>query len=573
MDGYSYLIAVAAIVFAVFVAITIVWFAITRLFLKTTKNVAFVRTGIGKTRVCKDGAILVISSLHNVTKVNLELMKLPVERQGADSLQTKDRVRTDIKCTFFTNVKNQEDDIALAANKFNDKTMDARTLLAEIQDQFVDAIRATALTKEFKDILENRKGFADEIKTSVTPIIARSGLEITDVAITHLQMTDLKYYNDNDINDAEGRKNITISVTANNELRNEVEQASRVRIEQRNYEANLTSLEIARNDEQATLNQQREIENARISQEADLAKLRASRKQETDIATIQAEQQTEEQRIAAERLIEEQRITTKQSIDLSTQASRIAIAQKSEEESKALALAADAKATAILAEEKSKTLSAVEIANRTKEVARIAAEQKAVEESTHITVMAKAEFDASELRKKARMNEAEAQEREYSVRADGETKLAEAANKLSPAQVELKVKLAAIEKAPEIVREQVKPMSNIKDAKVISFSGLGGNGDGIMNTVNGNGSTGDVGIDLANALTRHKVSSKIADVVVGGMAGFDVGSLGDKLYDNILATEPKKLELPSAEKHIVEPIDNRNSASNDTSKTRGKMAQ
>lgn len=526
---------VAGLVFAVVVLAFILYFSFTRLFKKATKDVAYVRTGFGKPQVCTDGAIMVIGGLHNITPVNLQLMRLPVTRKETDALTTKDRIKVDVTCTFFTNVRAEAADIALAASKYNDKTMSPDVLVREIGDQFVDAIRAAAMTMTMQELVERRSDFANAIKQAVTPILSKTGLEISDVSITNLQQTNIKFFDPNDINDAEGLKNIARVVTENAKLKNEIEQTGRIEVEQRNYDANLRSLEIARNDAKATLDQQREIETARIQQDSDLEKQRAEREKEANVARIEAKQQTEIAEVEANRLLEEERVRTKKAVDLRNQEARIEIARKSEEESVAQAAAANAKAEATLAEEKAKTVSAVEVAQREKEVAKIAAERIAQEEATKIIIAAKAEFEAAELRKNARVLEADALEREYEVKAEGERKLSEAANSMSDKQIELKIKLAAIDKAPEIVREQAAPIASIKDARLISLTGAGDFAGGV--TGSGAQSTGNVGTDLINALGRHRVQSPIIDAIVGGLAGFDV--TGAKFASELVGEEQK----------------------------------
>src|SRR6266536_3002913 len=66
---------------------------ITRLYRKTSANMAFVRTGMGGVKVVQDGGTLVIPVVHQVIPVSMETMRLNVERRGPHALITKDNLR------------------------------------------------------------------------------------------------------------------------------------------------------------------------------------------------------------------------------------------------------------------------------------------------------------------------------------------------------------------------------------------------------------------------------------------------------------------------------------------------
>ena len=72
-----------------------------RLYRRSTRDEAYVRTGLGGQKVVLDGGSLVLPVFHSVAAVNLKTLRLEVARGGPDSLITKDRMRVDIAPSFI----------------------------------------------------------------------------------------------------------------------------------------------------------------------------------------------------------------------------------------------------------------------------------------------------------------------------------------------------------------------------------------------------------------------------------------------------------------------------------------
>src|SRR6201986_3660875 len=86
-----------------------------RLYHRASKERAFVRTGLGGQKVVKDGGAVVLPVFHEVIPVNMNTLKLEVQRNKAESLITKDRMRVDVAAAFFVRVIPSLDGIANAA--------------------------------------------------------------------------------------------------------------------------------------------------------------------------------------------------------------------------------------------------------------------------------------------------------------------------------------------------------------------------------------------------------------------------------------------------------------------------
>jgi len=91
---------------------------------------------------------------------------------------------------------------------------------------------------------------------------------------------------------------------------------------------------------------------------------------------------------------------------------------------------------------------------------------------------AEAELEAAELRARAKERLATAFLADAEARAEGERKLIEAKNSTTQEVLVQQAVLAMIEKAPELMREAMKPAEKISDIRVINMSGFQGGGTG-----------------------------------------------------------------------------------------------
>ena len=66
------------------------------LYRRSTKETAFVRTGFLGEKVVVNGGAFVIPVLHEITPVNMNVMRIEVRRRDGDALITKNRMRVDL---------------------------------------------------------------------------------------------------------------------------------------------------------------------------------------------------------------------------------------------------------------------------------------------------------------------------------------------------------------------------------------------------------------------------------------------------------------------------------------------
>lgn len=511
------------------------------LYLRSSKERAFVRTGMGGQKVVLDGGAFVLPIVHDVIPVNMNTLRLEVSRGRDKALITKDRMRVDVIAEFYVRVAAQPEAVAAAAQTLGLRTMEPDQLKELVEGKFVDALRTAAAEMSMEELHEQRGAYVRRVREAVAGDLTMNGLELEAASLTQLDQTAMEYFNPSNAFDAEGLTRLTEQIERRKKQRNDVEQDTLIAIRNKNLEAEKLSLEIDREAEHARLTQQREVEVARARQRAELASERAQREQDAEGATITArqaidaarirsEQSLEQARIAKERSIQAAEIERRQALELAEQQRAIAIARESEALSTAQAQAEQARAQAVAAEEKVFTAREIEMAERKKAIELIAAAQAAEREALQLTTAAQAEKAASADRGAAIRAQAEADADAERIRAlalrvraeieaEAQRWMNEAQNVLTPEARASALRLRLVEKAEAIIRESVRPMERIEGIKILHVDGLGGGGG------NGSGEGGGGFADgVVNSALRFRAQAPLVDQLLREI-GLDAGDI------------------------------------------------
>ena len=195
---------------------------------------------------------------------------------------------------------------------------------------------------------------------------------------------------------------------------------------------------------------------------------------EVEDARVVADREIEELRTAARRYIERFDIEQQMETELADKARLIAVVNKAIDEAVVRTREAEALQTLAQSEEQIESRRAEEKATRAKSVDIIDAETRAEREHIRTVKMAEANKEASERRAEAEMAEARAAEFRYGVDAEGNRKLNEAENSRNDESRRSALLEGVVNRLPEIIREQVKPMENIDSIKILQVDGLPG---------------------------------------------------------------------------------------------------
>ncbi len=541
---------------AIIVALVTMGLIFARLYQRASKELSFVRTGLGGEKVIMNAGALVLPVLHEIIPVNMNTLRLEVRRANEQALITKDRMRVDVLAEFYVRVRPTVDSIAQAAQTLGTRTTRTEALKELIEGKFVDSLRAVAAEMEMVELHEKRVDFVQKVQQVVSEDLLKNGLELESVSLTGLDQTNKKFFNPDNAFDAEGLTRLTEEIESRRKTRNDIERDTNVEIERKNLETERYSLEIRKEEEYARLEQEREIAIRRAQQAAEIASEESQKHRDAENARIGAEQdvkqkeiaaerEVEQDRIAKEQLIEQKDIEKKKSIELAEQDREIAIAEKSKEQSIAQTHADIARAEAVKAQEQVITVREREKAERQKVIELVEAQQIAERDAISIKVGAEAEKQAAEDTAEAQRTlargqadkhritaegvaaaeklEAEAAAIRYNVDAEGKQAINTAANLLSAEQIAMQIKMRLIEQLPEIIAQSVRPMEKIESIKIMQLDGFTQQG-GQGHSGESSQADGTLPDQLVNSALKYKAQAPIVESLLNEL-GLNSGDI------------------------------------------------
>jgi uncharacterized membrane protein YqiK len=519
MGNFGFIVTVSV---AGFILLLILGLIFARLYTRATKERAFVRTGMGGQKVIRDGGALVLPVLHDVIFVNMNTLRLTVNRREGQALITKDRMRVDIEAEFYVRVKPDEESIATAAQTLGNRTHEPGELRALVEGKFVDVLRAVGATMTMEELHENRTEFVQAAQNGCASDLEKNGLELESVSLTGLDQTAKEHFNPDNAFDAEGLTILTRQLEDRKKIRNDIEQDTRVEIERKRTDAEKMTLEISRDEEFARIMQQRDIANERADSDAQVARISADKRRESEEADIEANRSVKMRKIAMLEETENRDIEKAKKLEIARQEQSIAVSDKSKEESKAKAAADAARADAVKAEEDVVTVRQTAAAERNRKIVEIKATEQANEDAIGIKISAEARKmaaanDAEAIRINAEA-EAEATLKRAEAEAEGVEKLNAAKNTLTPDVMSFEQKMKLIGELQGIMAESMKPVEKIESIKMYDFGGKGAPGFAGGNGGAGAGAGGSAfPQQMTDALLAYRAQIPMVDTLLKEM--------------------------------------------------------
>ncbi|MDP3083773.1 MAG: SPFH domain-containing protein, partial [Rubrivivax sp.] len=311
-----------------------------RFFERATRETSLLRTGLGGRRVVMDGGVVAIPYFHQVSRINMQSLRLEVGRSGEAALITKDRLRVDVGVEFYVSVLASEEGIARAAQTLGNRTFDAAKLRELIEGKLIDALRAVAARFTMDDLHENRGRFVAEVRDSLLESLARNGLELDSVSLTALDQTPFKALDENNAFNAVGMRKLAEVIATSKKERAAIDADAEVSVRRAAMDAARRKLQIDLEEQTAQIAQVQQIETLKAAQMTEVVQ----RKADSELASARARIEMEQQIRAAD-------IASQRTLALAEQQSQIAIAETSQAESRARAAADAARAEAVGAAE------------------------------------------------------------------------------------------------------------------------------------------------------------------------------------------------------------------------------
>ncbi|MEP5758191.1 MAG: SPFH domain-containing protein, partial [Litoreibacter sp.] len=335
------ILMVAVIIVGLFIFIGLI---IARLYKRATRETSLVKTGSGGRKVIMDGGTVVVPFLHEISKVNMKTLRLEVARVNEQSLITKDRMRVDVGVEFYVSVNATEDGISRAAQTLGDRTFHVDQLREMIEGKLVDGLRAVAAQMTMDDLHENRASFVQEVQNAISEDLLKNGLELEAVSLTALDQTPFDSLDENNAFNAVGMQKLAAVIATSRKERAEITAEADVSVRRSEMEAEKLKYQIDREQQEASIEQIREIQTLQAKQEAEIARNQEASDQAKEQARIERERAVRASEIERERSIREAEIAKERELEVADQERQIIVARKSEEESQARASADEARA-------------------------------------------------------------------------------------------------------------------------------------------------------------------------------------------------------------------------------------
>jgi uncharacterized membrane protein YqiK len=298
---------IIAVIILAALSIAIAVYLLHWLYRRSSKEVSFVRTGLGGEKVVLSGGAFVLPIIHNITTVGMRTLRIEVKRSGDKSFITKNRMRVELVAEFYVRVAPNKEAVSIAAASLGKRTTDQESLRDLVQGRFVDALGVVAAQMDMEEIQEHRGDYIKAVKAIVAESLSATGLEIEAVGLTNLDQAALEVFNPSNAFDAEGLTQLTEQIQARKKKRNDIEQDTAIKIRSKNLETEQRALEIDKEREFARLLQEREIAKQRAKELAEMAIEKAEQERIAEVARIAAAEEVEKARIQQQDTIEVER--------------------------------------------------------------------------------------------------------------------------------------------------------------------------------------------------------------------------------------------------------------------------
>ncbi len=446
----KWLISVFGIVLLV---IGVILFVLTKLYVKTPANEAFIRTGMGGERVIIDGGAIFISLFHEIKKVSLETMKLSVDRVARDAIISKDKLKVDLTAEFYIKIPKTPEGVTAAATSLGDSGMNAEAIKTLVEEKLISSLRSVGAKSTLNELHEEREKFAEAVLNQVKDDLAMNGLELESVTMSKLDQSNIDNFDENNLFDAEGARTIAERTSSLKIERNAFEKKAEQAIGKENLETQkvLDGQKIEEEDSAAkrekeisilkSTNDREAEEKAQEEREkSETAKIKTDEaidvREKTKQKTVEAAEVDKNKIIALAKINKEKEVAVKG--EEKTQATEVAVVErektvlgKNKERAEVETEKFEAEAKAAEANQAVITVNEVATADRKKKVTVV--DESAVAETTKIkenakadivayetTTIASADKEAAENRASAKTVEAEADLKAKKFKAEGQ---------------------------------------------------------------------------------------------------------------------------------------------------------
>lgn len=467
------------VLIAAIIALIVIIVFLNRFYVKSSRDMALIRTGAGGRRVLMDGGAVALPILHRVERMNMRTMRLRVDRSGAVSLISEDRLRVDVAMEFHVRVEPTPEGVATAAQAFGATAFREAEMQSLVEGKLIDAVQAEVAVRSMDQLHEQRDIFVEAVAARLAPNLARSGLMLESSSLIRLDQTPFQALDENNAFNAVGMRRLAETIAENKKARVEIETEADIAVRRRQLEQVKQRLGMEREQEEAEIAKRLDLEQRRIELDVAIKNSQTEAERATEEARILRAREVKLAEIGRDLALRRQEMEALLAVETQKIDNSIRIAAKRGEEQIAEAKTEAARTKMVEAQESVQTARDLATAERSRTLAVMkAAEAGEVEDANvksraeALLALARAEGDAARLR-------ADAERHRLIAESEGKAALIEAENAQSEAILRLRLEMHKLDRLPEIATQMMKPVEKIDSIRINQISGPGwGGGQG-----------------------------------------------------------------------------------------------
>jgi len=465
---------IGAVVTVIVLAIVILF--INRFYIKSTRENSLVRTGAGGQKVVIDNGCFALPMLHQIQKVTMRTIAINVDLLGQYSLITADKLRVDMEMEFHIRVDPTSTGVAAAAQALGAKSHRTDELKPLIEGKLMDAIRAVAATKSMDELHVTRGAYVQEVADLVRDNISQNGLILESAAMRRFDQAPFSSLDENNAFNAVGMRRLSKVIADNRKERIKIEADADVAVRLSQLEQTQRRLEIERQQKQSEIETRKQIERLSATTDAEIAQVKSEAVRQTRETEISDDQQLKEVEITRDLSLRQKEMEALLRVEQVKIDNAIALASKRRDELDAQAKSEQARTHLVEAQEQVQTQKDRLVAERTKELALLKAQEAASVEAERVKSQVESLMSTAKAEASATTLKATAEKAKLQAESEGRAALINAENSQSAELVKMKLEMHRLDKLPEIATQMMKPVEKIDSIRINHMGGFGGSG-------------------------------------------------------------------------------------------------
>jgi uncharacterized membrane protein YqiK len=263
---------------------------IAKFYRQVDQGKALIVNTMGKEPIVTFTGRTVIPVIHRAEVMDISIKTIEIARHGKDGLICADNIRADIKVTFFVRVNKTVEDVLKVAQAIGCvRASDPETLENLFSAKFSEALKTVGKRLDFEELYTKRHEFKEQILTVIGQDL--DGYVLADCAIDYLEQTPLSSLDPHNILDARGIRKITEITAGQNVATNDLRREEEKAIKKKNTETLEATMELDRQQADASYKQQREIASVKAREEAEASRIMSEERKKSELARIKVDEE------------------------------------------------------------------------------------------------------------------------------------------------------------------------------------------------------------------------------------------------------------------------------------------